>query len=319
MNDILKHRQAVNANIQRLFGEGIDCNGEFQKAQDNEIEKARHGTYADTAENRKLNRVGQEYGHKAQEQETSGKQPKGSGEDAGGKDYSSHAQGASDEALKRAAADEKADKGVRAAAKKELEKRGKSGGGDDGGNKKSSSYKTASPKEKKRFDDIIKECYKYEGKGGLFDELVWEIDPEDGDIEQFVDLDADDADEQIDNLIREKISPERLEQIYKKWRTGMGIKDVGEEKREKSRLGKRDEKDKDDWMKRIQEFGYGREDEDLMIRNQKYFQDVLDKHGIKDVGEFFDEDKMQDDKDFEDYEKIFDECFEKIPAKEFKR
>lgn len=318
MNDILKHRQSVQANIQRLFGEGIDCNADFQKAQDAEIEKARHGTYADTAENRKKNRVGQEYGHKAQEKEANGKQPKQS-EEAGGKDYSTHAQNASDNALKRAAADEKADKGVRDAAKKELEKRGKSGGGDDGGNKKSSSYKTASPKEKKRFDDIIKECYKYEGKGGLFDELVWEIDPEDGDIEQFVDLDADDADEQIDNLIREKISPERLEQIYKKWRTGMGIKDVGEEKREKSRLGKRDEKDKDDWMKRIQEFGYGREDEDLMIRNQKYFQDVLDKHGIKDVGEFFDEDKMQDDKDFEDYEKIFDECFEKIPAKEFKR
>lgn len=138
MNDILKHRQEVKANIQRLFGEGIDCNSEFQKAQDAEIEKARHGTYADTAQNRRLNRVGQEYGHKAQEQEPSGKQSKGSGEDAGGKDYSSHAQGASDEALKRAAADEKADKGVRDAAKKELEKRGKSGGGDDGGEKEMS-------------------------------------------------------------------------------------------------------------------------------------------------------------------------------------
>lgn len=39
------------------------------------LEKARHGRYADTAENRRLHRVGQEYGKAAQEDPESGKKP----------------------------------------------------------------------------------------------------------------------------------------------------------------------------------------------------------------------------------------------------
>lgn len=46
------------------------------------IMKARHGRYADTAENRRLHRVGQEYGHAAQEEEPSGKKA-GKGEEDG--------------------------------------------------------------------------------------------------------------------------------------------------------------------------------------------------------------------------------------------
>ncbi len=42
--------------------------------------KARHGRYSDTAENRRLHRVGQEYGHAAQEEESSGKKA-GKGEE----------------------------------------------------------------------------------------------------------------------------------------------------------------------------------------------------------------------------------------------
>lgn len=48
-----------------------------------DIEKARSGIYADTAENRKLQRVGQHYGSKKQEEPSQGK-PKGSDEDPKG-------------------------------------------------------------------------------------------------------------------------------------------------------------------------------------------------------------------------------------------
>lgn len=87
-----------------------------------EIEKARHGVYADNAENRAKQRVGQEYGQAAQPQEPGEKrQPKGSEE--GGGNIKSHASNASDEALKRAAADKNAQPEVREAAKNELANR----------------------------------------------------------------------------------------------------------------------------------------------------------------------------------------------------
>lgn len=48
--DILKHRKIVIENILKAFSTGVDLN--------RELEKARSGVYADTAENRKLGRVG---------------------------------------------------------------------------------------------------------------------------------------------------------------------------------------------------------------------------------------------------------------------
>lgn len=99
----------------------------------NDIEKAGHGIYEDNAENRRLNRVGQEYGHAAEQKEPTNKQSKNQEEAGGG--LQAHAAKASDEALKRAAADEKADKSVREAAKAELSKR-------NGGKKNNVSGKT---------------------------------------------------------------------------------------------------------------------------------------------------------------------------------
>ena len=49
-----------------------------------DIEKARSGVYADTAENRKLQRVGQHYGSKKQEEQSQGKQKGGAEEPKGG-------------------------------------------------------------------------------------------------------------------------------------------------------------------------------------------------------------------------------------------
>lgn len=102
-------RQMLRERLEKAFGS-------------EEIEKARHGVYADNAENRAKQRVGQEYGQAAQPQEPGEKrQPKGSEEDGG--DIKSYASNASDEALKRAAADKNAKPEVREAAKNELANR----------------------------------------------------------------------------------------------------------------------------------------------------------------------------------------------------
>lgn len=68
-NDILKRRMAVANNIAKSFGYD-NCVDILEKAEDNDIEKARSGIYADTAENRKLGRVGQRYGSKKVSEES---------------------------------------------------------------------------------------------------------------------------------------------------------------------------------------------------------------------------------------------------------
>lgn len=113
-NPIESRKRMVQDRIEKSFQDGLNLN--------DEIEKGRHGIYEDNAENRKKNRVGQEYGHAAQQKEPTGR-PAGSnaGEQPSVED---HASNASDKALQRAVADNNAPSGVRQAAKKELEKRG---------------------------------------------------------------------------------------------------------------------------------------------------------------------------------------------------
>lgn len=60
--DVKNHRDEVRGNILKSF--------------EPDFEKARSGVYADTAENRRLNRVGQTYGNKKQEQPGANKQSK---------------------------------------------------------------------------------------------------------------------------------------------------------------------------------------------------------------------------------------------------
>lgn len=109
-NNILQHRMQVAQNIEKSCTEGI------------EIQKARNGVYSDNAINRKLNRVGQQYGGKKQSEQESGGNGNPKGEDE--PNHAEHAKKASTEALKRAAEDENADEKVRNAAKEELKKRG---------------------------------------------------------------------------------------------------------------------------------------------------------------------------------------------------
>lgn len=108
--ELNEHRQAVAENISKAF--------------DSDIEKARSGVYADNAQNRKLNRVGQRYGSEKKDEEPSQKTPKK--DDNYASKVEGYASGAKTESLKRAAADENAAPEVRDAAKKELSKRGES-------------------------------------------------------------------------------------------------------------------------------------------------------------------------------------------------
>ena len=80
--------------IEQSFGDGLNVS--------EEIEKASHGVYEDNAENRRKNRVGQEYGHAAQQKEPTGKTA------GAAKTVDEHAAEASDKALERAAADKNA-------------------------------------------------------------------------------------------------------------------------------------------------------------------------------------------------------------------
>ena len=110
------------ANIQSQFT-NVE---EMQKAEDEDIEKARHGTYADTAENRKLNRVGQEYGHKAEEKQPSGQRTKKTEEasGSGGKTVADHAADTDSKVLKKVVDDPNAKPELKQAAQAELKKRG---------------------------------------------------------------------------------------------------------------------------------------------------------------------------------------------------
>lgn len=108
-NPIEQRKRMVQDRIEKSFGDGLNVS--------EEIEKASHGVYEDNAENRRKNRVGQEYGHAAQQKEPTGKTA------GAAKTVDEHAAEASDKALERAAADKNAPEEVRNAAQKELDKR----------------------------------------------------------------------------------------------------------------------------------------------------------------------------------------------------
>lgn len=86
------------------------------------IEKARHGVYVDNAQNRRLQRVGQEYGQAAKEDPEGGGQEGGMPE--GNVSLQNHARQASEEALTKVANDPQADPEMRKVATAELERRG---------------------------------------------------------------------------------------------------------------------------------------------------------------------------------------------------
>lgn len=139
--------------MEKNFNIGVMKAEALRKAFDVDIEKGRTGVYEDNAENRRLNRVGQSYGHKKEEEQKTVKTSKKTEQEqkTSAATMESAAQGASDEALKRASQDPKAPADVKAAAKKELENRGS--GKEEGADKQDEGKKASLSVNKEVFKD----------------------------------------------------------------------------------------------------------------------------------------------------------------------
>lgn len=117
MKEIINYGEARRQQILKGFTNAEEC------VEETPIEKASHGVYADNAQNRRLQRVGQEYGHAAQEKPEAG-QEGGEGVPEGNVSLQNHARQASEEALVKVANDPSADAEMRKVATAELERRG---------------------------------------------------------------------------------------------------------------------------------------------------------------------------------------------------
>lgn len=117
MKEIINYGEARRQQILKGFT-NID-----EVAEEAPIEKARQGVYADNAQNRRLQRVGQEYGHAAKEDPEAG-QEGNEGVPEGNVSLQNHARQASEEALVKVANDPSADAEMRKVATAELERRG---------------------------------------------------------------------------------------------------------------------------------------------------------------------------------------------------
>ena len=116
MKEIINYGEARRQQILKGFTNIEEC------IEEAPIEKARHGVYADNAQNRRLQRVGQEYGHAAQEKPEAGQEEGGVPE--ANVSLQNHARQASEEALVKVANDPSADAEMRKVATAELERRG---------------------------------------------------------------------------------------------------------------------------------------------------------------------------------------------------
>ena len=116
MKEIINYGEARRQQILKGFTNIEEC------IEEAPIEKARHGVYADNAQDRRLQRVGQEHGHAAQEKPEAGQEEGGVPE--GNVSLQNHARQASEEALVKVANDPSADAEMRKVATAELERRG---------------------------------------------------------------------------------------------------------------------------------------------------------------------------------------------------
>lgn len=117
MKENINYGEARRQQILKGFANIEEC------AEETPIEKARHGVYADNAQNRRLQRAGQEYGHAAQEKPEA-EQDNGGGVPEANVSLQNHARQASEEALVKVANDPSADAEMRKVATAELERRG---------------------------------------------------------------------------------------------------------------------------------------------------------------------------------------------------
>lgn len=184
------------ANIQSQFVNSE----ELQKGEQDELEKARHGFYSDTPYNRKLNRVGQEYGKAKQEKQPSGQRTKKTEEASGtgGKTVADHAADTDSKVLQKVVDDPNAKPELKEAAQAELKKRGEGG-------KEESKKQIKSQKEENRYNELLNE---------MGNDSRWAST-----VEAITGLDFSEYsdDDEIISAVKESTSFEKLNNAYKKY------------------------------------------------------------------------------------------------------
>lgn len=300
LEDVLLHRRTVESNIEKSFSDGFSMN--------DELEKARHGVYADNAQNRKLNRVGQEYGKAAQPKEKAAQRSKKQEDDSGS--YQKMASQASDGALKRASEDKNADPKVRDMAKKELEKRG-----NNSGNSNERKLSNAGVRDISNYiDELTEDCKNYEQAKK---ELNWFFSDEFDENDDFCKEIADDYDVSEKTAFSEikRIAEEKL----KKFKDG-----EEEELLSKENDTIEDKRRKRAVVREIMNSGGNSTLDTFLDKNSKYVREDLKKFGVKNFTELGRklEDMFEDDeKDpggYLKFERMAKKALSKIPAAEFK-
>lgn len=347
-NPIEARKRLTQERIEKSFNDGLSVS--------EEIEKGRHGIYEDNAENRRKNRVGQEYGHAAQQKELSGKQH------GAAKTIDDHASAASDEALKRAAADERAKPEVREAAKKELSKRAEtnkeiekhhsSGVGDKSGNKndeplidKNGNENRNHPKIKRMNELFMKMSYsddgltedEYNEYRGLLQELHeqktnnknWmkiHASPEEYAKKFGSSNNSSVSENDVKSFLTQKLGDDDVTdelvsdvmEVVNQHRAAAQKKNETINKiKQNAAESKETKKEKSRRLKQILENGTDKHDSVFMSNNESYFKDVLSKYGFDSWDDFEEWGADGADDDWDKYEKIFKTCFNKIPAEKF--
>lgn len=308
LDNTLNHQRNVMNNIQKSFGSGFDMN--------DELEKARHGVYSDNATNRKLNRVGQEYGNAAKPKESTQKNSSSNNNGDQQKSHQKMASEASDKALKRASEDENADPKIRDIAKKELSKRGGNSSSEKvGSNKKTEakeSNETLSNSTAKSVESAFKDLSK------VLDSDDWDPDAESEASDNFMDKISDLV---LDNGLTEK-DFSKIHDSNPSWKYGIDVNwgDVEKHVKEKKQL----KSIKSDVLRKFVSNGPNSDTDEFMENNVKYFKDVLKSYGVNSLYKLQDKlenENVDNDEDpfgYKEYNKIYRKCLNQIPTKEFK-
>ena len=324
-NPIEQRKRMVQDRIEKSFTDGLNVS--------EEIEKASHGVYEDNAENRRKNRVGQEYGHAAQQKEPTGKTA------GAAKTVDEHAAKASDKALERAAADKNAKPEVREAAQKELEKRNNDN--NDKEPSKEEKPEENKPTEEKKPEPAEKKTDKKSQEAKISETLSkmtfngnqvhWPADLDISEVQKKYDFDLDDVffDEEknqftgyavkvdFDSSGKPSSKPYDVEQelsdiqakAAKELRVNKLKKNAAESKEAKAA--------KKQYIKTILNDGFDKEDSKFMSDNEEHFKDYMNSEGFKSWDEFEEWGANGADDDWEEFESICKNCLKKIPAGKF--
>ena len=302
LEELKKHNAIVQERIMKSFGYA-DTEDFIQKGEDEieliqkgeidydwELEKA---VYADTAQNRRLNRVGQEY-HRGRKKKNAD-----DGNNGGSGKLSSQASKTDTSTLKKVANSDKAPQAMKDAAKKELQNRGEDG---DGGKKRESSPKRDA-RIKKEIKEFLKKTDTKLNTPKFYDKVKEIMERENIDnIKMF---------NAINRLYKTNAEYWDARDVIYKMEEPAGSR---EEKKRKIQ-----EKVKKDVIKDILKNGAGPAD-DRFIDNNKtdYYKSVMKEYGVSDVGELADKlGEGEGNKGYRKYAKIYTNMLKQIPPSAF--